>query len=118
MLRKGRWTRLIIAGLVSIAGIVVPLRIDSSALCIYPDPSPMGFGTPPRSNLSYNQLCIQQSCLGSNTVMHVWPNGTVTLPYGKNATIPQNRTRTFQSGLQTMALTVPSICDIHGGITS
>lgn len=123
------WLRPLTLGVVSIAAIVTPLGLYDAvvpaddpvqqAFKYAPDPSPMGFATPPRSDLGFSRLCgfsTYTSCPSSNVVSNpTRENGVVTAdyPYGYDTTIPQNLTEIFQSGLENMDKTVSSIFDIE-----
>lgn len=116
-------------GVVSIAAIVTPLGLYDAIVPLddpvdqlfkyAPDPSPMGFGTPPRSALGFNRICgdfYYTPCPNSGVIANETREGgqvTVDYPYGYDSTIPQNMTEIFQSGLETMDQTVSSLFDIE-----
>ncbi|KAK2761138.1 hypothetical protein FQN54_001659 [Arachnomyces sp. PD_36] len=123
------WVRPLALGVVSIAAIVTPLGLYDAVVPLddpvdqvfqyAPDPSPMGFATPPRSDLGFNRICgyFQYStCPGSDTIVNTtWEDGIMTAKYpnGYDSSIPKNLTDAFQSGLETMDQTVSSVFDIE-----
>lgn len=123
------WVRPLALGVVSIAAIITPLGLyDAVVPTENPvdqvfkyahDPSPMGFGTPPRSDLGFNRLCGYFSaitCPSSVVVANsTWEKGesSSNYPYGYNTSIPHNLTEIFQSGLENMDETVSSLFDIE-----
>jgi hypothetical protein len=114
---------------VTTAAIVTPLGLYDSILpgrspqqvpfSYVSDLSPMGYGTPPRSDLGFNRWCgdgLPVVCPGSDTVISYSRNGTTftaTMPYGYDSRIPQTKVQIFQSGLAEQSETVSSIFDIQ-----
>ncbi|KAL5315720.1 hypothetical protein ACEPPN_016590 [Leptodophora sp. 'Broadleaf-Isolate-01'] len=101
--------------LIAIAGIITPLGLYETLVPTdnvqtpfqyLKDSSPFGYGTPPRSNLTFNRKCGDFGplpCPYSNTIIvNVFDqsgNGTVDMPYGYNASIPDIVTEIYSSGV-------------------
>ncbi|KAL2062708.1 hypothetical protein VTL71DRAFT_5780 [Oculimacula yallundae] len=101
--------------LIAIAGIVTPLGLYETLLPTdnvqtpfqyLKDSSPFGYGTPPRSNLTFNRKCggwTPLPCPYSNTIvvtkLDQIGNGTIDVPYGYNNSIPDVITQTYSSGI-------------------
>lgn len=114
---------------VTAAAIVTPLGLYDSILpgrspqqvpfSYVSDLSPMGYGTPPRSDLGFNRWCgyaFPVVCPGSDTVISYSRNDTTftaTMPYGYDSRIPRTKMQLFQSGLAEQSETVSSIFDIQ-----
>jgi hypothetical protein len=114
---------------VTVAAVVTPLGLYDAILpgrspqqVPFPyisDSSPMGYGTPLRSDLGFNRKCgdfLPVVCPGSDTVITYSGNDTsitATLPYGYDSRIPQTKVQLFQSGLTEQSETVSSIFDIQ-----
>ncbi|GMF67465.1 unnamed protein product [Aspergillus oryzae] len=113
------WIRVVVAAIISTAGIVTPLGLYDVVLpapestpktfSYIPDQSPMGAGTPPRHSLGFNRRCGLYICPGSNSNITVPGN----LDPEWNITIPWNLTYAFASGLSELSPTVSSIWDIE-----
>jgi hypothetical protein len=115
--------------IVTAAAIVTPLGLYDTILpgrspqqvpfSYVSDLSPMGYGTPPRSDLGFNRWCgdgLPVVCPGSDTVISYSRNGTTftaTMPYGYDSRIPRTKVQLFQSGLTEQSETVSSIFDIQ-----
>jgi hypothetical protein len=115
--------------IVTAAAIVTPLGLYDSILpgrspqqvpfSYVSDLSPMGYGTPPRSDLGFNRQCGFDPlivCPGSDTIIIYSGNDTTfttTMPYGYDARIPRRKVQLFQSGLAEQSETVSSIFDIQ-----
>jgi len=102
--------------LISIAGIITPLGLYQALLPdgnvqtpfqYLVDSSPFGYGTPPRSNFTFNRLCTDlgfepRPCPFTDSVMvrTDYPNGTVNwhYPYGIDLEIPKTISDAFSSG--------------------
>jgi hypothetical protein len=114
---------------IAVAAVITPLGLYDDILpgrspqqVPFPyisDLSPMGYGTPPRSDLGFNRQCgftLPVVCPGSDTVISYSGNDTsvtATLPYGYDSRIPQTKTELFESGLTEQSETVSSIFDIQ-----
>jgi len=105
--------------LITIAGIVTPLglyqeivasKAIDSPFQYLKDFSPFGYGTPPRSNLSFSRQCGASGfllpCPFSSTVPLVQPSldnftnaSIITYPYGYDMTIPQILMEIYSSGV-------------------
>lgn len=119
------WIRLIVATIISIAGIVTPLGLYDAVVpgagttpetfSYIPDSSPMGAATPPRHSFGFNRQCGLDICPGSNSNITVVDNGEVATVRDEewNITIPWNLTHAFASGLRDFSPTVSSIWDIE-----
>jgi hypothetical protein len=115
--------------IVTAAAIVTPLGLYDGILpgrspqqvpfSYVSDLSPMGYGTPPRSDLGFNRQCgfdFLIVCPGSDTIISYSGNDTTlttTMPYGYDSRIPQTKVQLFQSGLAEQSETVSSIFDIQ-----
>ncbi|KAH8668430.1 hypothetical protein BX600DRAFT_548781 [Xylariales sp. PMI_506] len=104
--------------LFAVGSIVTPLGLSSAILpdddvrgqFVYAvDPSPFGYGTPPRSNYSWSRICGSESllvgprpCPFSDTIVIIthFPNGTVDYdyPYSINTAVPDVIFDTYSSG--------------------
>ncbi|PVH77956.1 hypothetical protein DL98DRAFT_636645 [Cadophora sp. DSE1049] len=105
----------IMGALIAIAGIVTPLGLYETLVSTdnvqtpfryLKDSSPFGYGTPSRSNLTFNRKCGDMGplpCPYSDTiVVNVFDqsgNGTIDTPYGYNMTIPDIVTDVYSSGI-------------------
>lgn len=118
--------------LIAIAGVVTPLGLYDALLPAdsiqtpfqyLKDNSPFGYGTPPRSNLSFSRICIPEEVFGvpkpcpfSDTVDIVtyYPNGTInySYPYGIDVAIPNVILDTYSSGTDNTT-TVSNFFDIQ-----
>ncbi|KUJ17330.1 uncharacterized protein LY89DRAFT_733185 [Mollisia scopiformis] len=97
--------------IVAIAGVITPLGLyealveaDSAnvAFQYVKDSSPFDYGTPPRSNLSFNRACFPSPCPFSDTIaigtIYSSGNGSYDFPYGYNTSIPNFITEAYSSG--------------------
>ncbi|KAE8162963.1 hypothetical protein BDV40DRAFT_288063 [Aspergillus tamarii] len=119
------WIRLVVAVIISTAGIVTPLGLYDAVLPApdttpktfkyIPDQSPMGDGTPPRHSLGFSRHCGLYTCPGSNSNITVAGNLDPETDRDDewNITIPWNLTYAFASGLPELSPTVSSIWDIE-----
>ncbi|KAK0124034.1 hypothetical protein ONS95_009020 [Cadophora gregata] len=105
----------LMGALIAIAGIVTPLGLFETLVSTdnvqtpfryLKDSSPFGYGTPQRSNFTFNRKCGDLGplpCPYSDTiVVNVFDqngNGTVDTPYGYNMTIPDIVMNTYSSGV-------------------
>ncbi|KAE8367499.1 hypothetical protein BDV27DRAFT_154932 [Aspergillus caelatus] len=115
------WIRLVVAVIISTAGIVTPLGLYDAVLPApdttpktfryIPDQSPMGAATPPRHSLGFNRRCGLYICPGSNSNITVVSNLVRDAEW--NITIPWDLTYAFASGLPELSPTVSSIWDIE-----
>jgi hypothetical protein len=100
--------------LIVIAGVITPLGLYQTLepaqnvqtpFKYLKDDSPFGFGTPPRSNLSFNRNCGSGylPCPFSDTVVIQATgsdgNGTVDFPYGYDISIPEVLRDVYSSGV-------------------
>lgn len=116
-----------VALLVAIAAVITPLGLYDDIVPggkvlrpfnYAPDPSPFGYGTPPRSNLSFSRVCGAQFlelCPGTNFTLIPGrsPYTDLYVPGGYNTSIPSDYLQIWGSGLRHMASTVSSIFDIQ-----
>lgn len=113
-------------GLVAVAAIVTPLGLYEAILAgeeatpwpfqYVKDSSPMGYGTPPRSDLGFSRKCGPMTCPGSDVTVITSINDTTTsadLPNGYDTRIPRNLTELFSSGLAAQSPSMSSIFDIQ-----
>jgi hypothetical protein len=114
--------------LIALAGIITPLGLYDALVQTrsvqvkfryLPDTSPLGFGTPPRSNLPFNRLCGgfgYTPCPFSDTVVVDVASSDgqfqSNLPYGYNLSIPQFIYDVYSSGT-TENTTVSNYFDIQ-----
>lgn len=118
--------------LIGIAGVVTPLGLYQALLpdkTVHPtfkylaDTSPYGYGTPPRSNFSFNRHCGEgdlftgpMPCPFTDTVsiMTAYPNGTTNwnFPYGIDMAVPKIIIDTYSSGTDNTT-TVSNFFDIQ-----
>jgi hypothetical protein len=101
--------------LIGIAGVVTPLGLYQTLLSddnvqtpfkYLADTSPYGYGTPPRSNFSFNRYCgggfgpAPCPFTDSVSITSSFPNGTIQVdfPYGIDMEIPEIVNETFSSG--------------------
>ena len=113
--------------LVSVTAVVTPLGlydaiVPTSAAALESfsytaDLSPMGYGTPPRSNLGFSRICgweLYMLCPGANfTAIYNQNHTQVYVPDGYNTSVPSTVMDTYNSGLRTMNKSVSSIGDIQ-----
>ncbi|KAL2813816.1 hypothetical protein BDW59DRAFT_167385 [Aspergillus cavernicola] len=115
--------------LVAVTGVVTPLglfdALEPSGTTVAPfvyarDNSPMGYGTPPRSDVGFNRRCgawEPVACPGSNTeiISETSDNGTdgFHLPYGYNITIPSELAELYSSGTGGRGTTISNVFDIQ-----
>ena len=111
--------------LVAIAAVITPLGLSDAILprekvsrpfSYAKDPSPFGYGTPPRSNLGFSRICGVGviPCPGSNFTAIGEPNSTdVYMPDGYDTSIPLEVRKIWSSGLKGMDGSVSSIFDIE-----
>ncbi|OCK73509.1 hypothetical protein K432DRAFT_430554 [Lepidopterella palustris CBS 459.81] len=123
----------LMGGLIAIAGVVTPLGLHEALLPsgsiqtpfqYIADTSSFGYGTPPRSNYSFNRMCGDgnpfqgyiKPCPFSDTVSIVttYPNGTISYdyPYGVDLSIPKTVLDTYSSGTDSET-TVSNFFDIQ-----
>ncbi|KAI9800890.1 MAG: hypothetical protein M1833_003026 [Piccolia ochrophora] len=101
--------------LIALAGIITPLGLYDAMVegdtvrtpfHYVPDLSPMGYGTPPRSNLGFTRTCgwdLPKPCPGTNQVAVFnisddGESGSVDYPYGYDHRIPAKSSELFSSG--------------------
>lgn len=118
----------LLVALVAVAGIVTPLGLyekilasDSStpsAFHYISDPSPFGYGTPPRDNLRWSRRCgyyLPTQC--PNSFSNITNHGNKTGMYAsverEDTHVPQYVIDAFQSGLSMFNDSVSSIFDIQ-----
>ncbi|EAU37990.1 predicted protein [Aspergillus terreus NIH2624] len=111
--------------LISITGVITPLGLHDTMVAApvqavpfeyAMDESPFGYGTPPRSNLSFNRRCgafAPVQCPGSDTVIVSHSNGSWELPYGYNLNVPDEVYQTFSSGTGGKGTSVSNFFDIQ-----
>lgn len=116
--------------LVAIAAIVTPLGLyegivptassDSTAFHYIRDTTPMGYGTPPRTNTTWSRICGSFAiipCPNDNNVATVVQNRTmITTDFEKDwydTSVPQKVIDVFQSGASELGETVSSSFDIQ-----
>ena len=124
------WLRPLALGLVTIAAVVTPLGLYEEILpskepelvsfSYVQDPGPMGFGTPPRSDLGFTRVCggfLPAQCPG--TTVEIVTSGNDTF-LSANITsddydtrIPRVLAELYQSGLAQQTETVSSFFDIE-----
>ncbi|KAH7400636.1 hypothetical protein DE146DRAFT_781147 [Phaeosphaeria sp. MPI-PUGE-AT-0046c] len=116
-----------VAALVAIAAVITPLGLydaisagnrDTVAFTYARDPSPLGYGTPPRSDLGFSRTCEGRSlvlCPGTNftLVPGATPYTQMYVPDGYNTSIPLDYQGIWSSGLSALSPTVSSIFDIQ-----
>lgn len=116
-----------VAALVAIAAVITPLGLydaistghsDSVAFTYARDPSPMGYGTPPRSDLGFSRTCEGRFlvlCPGTNftLVPGATPYTQMYVPDGYNTSIPLEYQHIWSSGLSGLSPTISSIFDIQ-----
>ena len=129
-MRAISWAKTVSGLLIAVAGIVTPLGlyedVTSDGTSMLPfiyaeDPGPFGYAKVPRSNLGFNRRCgggfVPYPCPGVNDPYERIDdaNGTTTISmdYGWNGGIPQDRFDYFQSGLSRNSNTISSLWDIE-----
>lgn len=113
--------------LIAIAGVVTPLGLYQTLapadnvqtpFMYLRDASPFGFGTPPRSNLSFNRICDggRLPCPFSDTIAvaktRLDGTGTIDHPYGYDISIPKFVSDVYSSGVGN-STTVSNYFDIQ-----
>lgn len=102
-------------------GIVAEQAEDHAAFHYIPDTSPMGYGTPPRTNMTFSRLCGWLGwilCPNDNnraTITNV-STGSMTINYTTkwyDSSIPQKVIDVFQSGVRDLGETVSGPFDIQ-----
>ncbi|EXJ74703.1 uncharacterized protein A1O5_01397 [Cladophialophora psammophila CBS 110553] len=124
------WLRPLALGLVSVAAIVTPLGLyddivpsttpQSVAFTYIADSSPMGYGTPPRSQLGFSRICgnfLPVQCPGTTSAITYSGNDTFMEANITNddydTRIPKVLAELYQSGLAQQPQTVSSFFDIE-----
>jgi hypothetical protein len=123
----------LMGGLIAIAGVVTPLGLYQilepaeqiqTPFQYIPDSSPFGYGTPPRSNFSFNRMCSDGKhldlapipCPFSDTVAIITIESNQGIdyhyPYGYDLSIPQVILETYSSGTS-INTTVSNFFDIQ-----
>lgn len=88
---------------------LLPADVRTPDFKYFLDTSPFGYGTPPRSNLSFNRLCGTGTLMfgplpcpftDDISILTKDPNGTIIwdFPNGINRTLPNILTNAFSSG--------------------
>lgn len=115
------------AALVAIAAVITPLGLydeiatgnrDTVAFTYVQDTSPLGYGTPPRTELGFSRICQGQFpvlCPGTNftLVAGARPYTQMYAPDGYNTSIPRDYQNIWGSGLSSRSTTISSIFDIQ-----
>ena len=114
--------------LLALAGILTPMGLHevivpgpamSKRFEHLKDPSPLGYGTPPRSDLGLSRRCGGETltrCPGSDVVIIPSLDAgdrSVTLPNGYNTTIPRETIEWYSSGLSDENKTISNVFDIQ-----
>lgn len=113
--------------LVAIAAVITPLGLydaistgnrDNVAFTYARDPSPFGYGTPPRSDLGFSRTCEGIGlvlCPGTNFTLVAGARPAIQMyaPDGYNTSIPREYQDIWSSGLGKLSKTVSSIFDIQ-----
>ncbi|KIW33695.1 uncharacterized protein PV07_00523 [Cladophialophora immunda] len=124
------WLRPLALGLVSVAAVVTPLGLyddivpagstQSVAFAYVPDTGPMGYGTPPRSELGFSRVCgafLPVQCPGTTSVITYSGNDTFMEANITNndydTRIPEVLAKLYQSGLDQQPQSVASFFDIQ-----
>ncbi|OAP63010.1 hypothetical protein AYL99_02237 [Fonsecaea erecta] len=124
------WLRPLALGLVSVAAVITPLGLyddivpakspQSVSFSYIPDTSPMGYGTPPRSNLGFSRVCgdfLPVQCPGTTSVITYGGNDTFLEANITNddydTRIPRVLAELYQSGLNHQPKSVSSFFDIE-----
>lgn len=124
------WLRPLALGLVTIAAVVTPLGLyeeilpskepEAVTFSYIQDPGPMGFGTPPRSNLGFTRICggyLPAQCPGTTVEIITSGNDTFMSANITNddydTRIPHALAQLYQSGLAQQPETVSSFFDIE-----
>ena len=131
-LRFARWLRPICFFLITVAGIVTPLglydtvapsrRTQLLSFSYIRDTGPMGYGTPPRADLTFGRSCgnfLPLPCPGTSVDIQYSYNetsGTATANItddNYDMRIPEVLAKLYQSGLYDQEQTVSSFFDIQ-----
>ncbi|KAH7066203.1 hypothetical protein BKA63DRAFT_523950 [Paraphoma chrysanthemicola] len=116
--------------LIAVAAVVTPLGLyegivaesatDVDLFHYIKDPTPMGYGTPPRTNSTWSRVCgffLLVPCPNDNNDATVVDNRTmISVNYTQewyDSRIPQNVVDVFQSGAAEIGPTVSSLFDIQ-----
>ena len=115
--------------LIAIAGVITPIGLydafgfgNTVTMPFYyvRDETPVGYGTPSRSELEFNRICgalVPVACPNSNTVVisSSFDNGTIAadVPYGFNTSIPGELYELYSSGAGGRGTTVSNFFDIQ-----
>ena len=115
--------------LITISSVITPLGLYeaispnqkpvSKTFGYVKDPSPLGFGTPPRPEFATTRLCGGRGpgtvpCPGSKTVDRSTRNNTtMTIDYDLDVTVPDGLTKLYGSGMNAQSATLSSIWDIQ-----
>ncbi|KIW86078.1 hypothetical protein Z517_01472 [Fonsecaea pedrosoi CBS 271.37] len=124
------WLRPLALGLVTVAAVVTPLGLYDDivpaaspqpvAFSYVPDTSPMGYGTPPRSQVGFSRICgafLPVQCPGTTTLITYGGNDTYMEANITNddydTRIPKELAELYQSGLDQQPRSVSSFFDIE-----
>jgi hypothetical protein len=114
--------------LVGVAAIVTPLGLyetvtphaagQSEVFGYLKDNSPIGLGTPPRTNTTWSRICgdfgyVNCPFSGNDIIASKNSTGIYTTTDGFSSKIPQDYVNAFQSGLSAFGASVSSIFDIQ-----